>query len=263
MKQSMFRQDLFRLIHSYGFWFSIVGSVAVVLCSNLLGVLEDPEFLAVDTIMDDFLYGGWYRNLLFVVAACPFAGSYCQDTAHGFRDIMIQKMGIFPYTQSKVWCTAFSSFIVSFAGLLISAGFLRIICTPCYYETFGEMNYTYPYGMLAAGGNTLLFLVMRSALFSLGAAFWSVFALVVSTWREEPLIVLSAPFIGSYIESRFQFFMPSWMQVNACVSGDELIASGIASNFFYGICYLVLLNLLLGMLFFNRVKRSVYGENMS
>ena len=135
MKQSMFRQDLFRLIHSYGFWFSIAGSVAVVLCSNLPEVLEDPEFLAVDTIMDDFLYGGWYRNLLFAVAACPFAGSYCQDTAHGFRDIMIQKMGIFPYTQSKVWCTAWSSFIVSFSGyaqciVFFRGSFLECIC-PC------------------------------------------------------------------------------------------------------------------------------------
>lgn len=261
MKQSIYRSDLFRLIHSHEFWFSIGGIIVVILFSNLSEVLENWEFLAVDVIMDNFLYGGWYRNLLFVVAAYPFSRSYYQDTVHGFCGVMIQKAGILQYAGSKVWCTAFSAFTVTFSGLLLSAGIFGFFCVPCYYGRFGEMNYTYPYGGLAAG-NTMLFLLARSALFSFGAALWSVFALVISTWRTEPLVILAAPFIGSYVESRFQFFLPPWMQVNACVSGDELIASGLIANFAYGICYLWLLTVLLGILFFYRIKRSAYGENI-
>lgn len=262
MKQSMYRSDMFRLIHSYEFLFSIAGIVVIVLLSNVSEVLEYQEFLAVDTIMDNFLYGGWYRNLLFIVAAYPFSRNYYQDTVHGFCGAAIQKAGIYQYAWSKVWCTAFSAFAVTFSGLLVSAGIFSIFCVPCYYEKFGEMNYTYPYGVLAAAGFTMLFLLVRSVLFSFGAAFWSVFALVTSTWRAEPLVILTAPFIGSYVESRFQFFLPPWMQVNACISGDELIVSGIIANFAYGICFLWLLTVLLGILFFYRIKRSAYGENI-
>lgn len=260
MKRWTRQPDLFRLIHGDRLWLSIAGIIVVVMGSNLTEVMENRDFLAVDTIMDNFLYGGWYRNLLFVVAAFPFSRSYYQDTMHGFRDTMVIKMGNFHYAWSKVWCTAGSAFAVTFSGLLLSSALFSLLAAPCYYEMFGEMNYTYPYGMLAAGGNTVLFLVMRSALFSLGAAFWSTFALVCSTWTPEPLVILAVPFIGSYIESRFRFFVPSWMQIDACVSGDEMIRGGIAVNFLYGMCFMLLLIVLLGILFFYRVRRSVYGE---
>ncbi|MCM1258381.1 MAG: hypothetical protein NC307_11085 [Roseburia sp.] len=170
MRQSMYRSDVFRLVHGRDFWISIAGVVAIVLFSNLSEIPKTLEFVAVDYLMDNFLYGGWYRNLLFVVAAYPFARSYCQDAAYGFRDTAIQKTGVFRYVWSKAWCTAASAFFVTFSGLFISAGIFRLFCEPCYYETFGEMNYTYPYGTLAAGGNTILFLAVRFLLFSLGAA---------------------------------------------------------------------------------------------
>lgn len=146
MKRSIYRSDMFRLVHSNKFLFSIAGIVAIVLLSNVSEVLECQEFLAVDTIMDNFLYGGWYRNLLFIVAAYPFSRSYYQDTVHGFCGVMIQKAGILQYAGSKVWCTAFSAFTVTFSGLLLSAGIFGFFCVPCYYGRFGEMNYTYPYG---------------------------------------------------------------------------------------------------------------------
>lgn len=260
MKQWTRQPDFIRLIHSYGFWLSIAGVTAVVMGSNLTELEQQWEFRTVDTIMDNFLYGGWYRNLVFVVAAVPFARSYCQDTVHRFRDAMVQKMGIFRYAWSKVCHTALSAFLVASTGLLLSALIFSVFCDPCYYEKFGEMNYTYPYGMLAASGNTALYVVVRSMLFAMGAAFWSTFALVVSTWNPEPLTILAVPFIGSYIEERFLFFIPTWMQIAGCVRGEEIIPAGIAVNFLYGICFMLLLIVLLGILFYYRVKRSVYGE---
>lgn len=261
MKHCICQPDLFRLIHKKDMWISILAVIAVVVGSNITEMIVYKEFLTVDTIMDDFLYSGWFRNILFVVAAIPFSRSYCQDVSHGFRDAMVLKMGSERYAWSKVKYNAYSAFAVTLTGLLISAYFFSLFFEPCYYEVFGEMNYTYFYGTLAAEGKTLLFVLTRSVLFSCGAALFSTFALLVSVWNPEPLVILAVPFIVSYVEGRFMFFVPSWMRIDNCVSGDVLISGGIAANFLYAICFMLLLIMVAGSIFVYQVKRSVNGEN--
>ena len=260
MKRWIYEPDLFRLFHTKKIIVSILGVILAVIAGNILEMKEQADFLTVDTIMDSFLDGGWYRNFIFVLGAVPFAVSYFEDKSHGFHRQMILRMGLEKYTSSKVKYTALSAFFVSFVGLWGAAGILSLFFKPCYYELYHEVNYSLPYGNVAAEGKTMLFLFYRITLFSLGTAFWAVFALLLSVFKMEKMVIPTLPFIGSFCESRLRFFLPAWLLADACISGENLLPFGILPNFLYGCCYLLLWICIFGVAFYFLVKRSIYGR---
>lgn len=114
MKRCIYEPDLFRLFHTKKIIVSVLGVILVVIAGNILEMKEQADFLTVDTIMDSFLDGGWYRNFIFVLGAVPFAVSYFEDKSHGFHRQMILRMGLEKYTSSKVKYTALSAFFFFF-----------------------------------------------------------------------------------------------------------------------------------------------------
>ena len=116
-------------------------------------------------------------------------------------------------------------------------------------------------------GHVFLFILIRSLLFSLGAALWATVALCVSAIKPEPFLVLSVPLISSYLIENFiddylKMYVPSYLNIIACISGERLIYGGMAVNLIYGIALLLFFIAIAGNVFHWLVKRSVQGESV-
>lgn len=258
MRSGCVRADVCRLFRRLDVWIAVLWIAGFVVGSNLSN-LPLREFLTVDYLIDTMTEAGWFRNLIFILAAVPFACSYCRDVSGHFREAVLCRVDVEQYAWSKVLCNAAVSFLVTFTGFMMSAAVFRIFFSFSYYEKFGEINASGIYGELLSGTYPVLFVLIRVVLFSCGAMLWSTVALMVSAWKSDVFVVVSVPYLASYLVERLERGWQSWMSIDICISGEQMIPGGWRANLLYGILFMILMTLLAGRVFVWKVKRSVRG----
>lgn len=262
MKKGCGRADGYRLMRKPELWIAVI-AVAVVAIGNTLPELSQmvqKEFLTVDKIIDNITtVGGWYRNLIFMIAAIPFAGSYCKDTEHHFREGMLWRAKGESYIWSKILWNGAASFFATFVGLFIAVVMFSFFQKFYYYDVGPQGDYFGIYTEILEAGHPFCFIFIRIVIFSIGSMFWSTAALTVSAWKQDILVVYATPFLASYILARIQNVMPEFINIDFCIAGRELIPYSWLSNLLYGIFFLMFLTLVFGNIFAWKVKRSVNG----
>lgn len=257
-----FRQpDIFRLIKEKRFGVTILGICAVMIFSTGVSEISSQvDFIAVDIVIDDFIYCGWGRYLVMICAAIPFSCSYYDDVRNNYYDIMILKMGKHKYAWSKIKCNFGATFFTSFGGIILFIVVVSFRFQWSYYETFHEMTYASPYAEWIVMGHVTQFIIIRSILFSMAASVWSMLALLVSTWDTNRLTILSVPFFAAYIDERFSTFSFSWTGVSNCSDGTIPIVGSLWANVAYSICYMLFLIVIMGYFFEGRLGKEETNE---
>lgn len=241
------RMDLCRALRSPLFYGTIL------LLWGVWSVDQVQELLAPNIPV---LYYFHWRSSGALLAALPFATSFCEDYRNRFLWYSIQRTNIRAYTWSKV----FSSMLYTFlANMFAISGFVGILLlrSPLLGTSENIASYASiaPYGMLLCGRFPILYFLCIAICESLFMGLLSTLALTISGMIPDYFVTLAAPIVCYYgminmvkegIFSPYRIFMT-----------HSIDMGGVANSLLYAIGYAIIGTMVMGAIFFRIVKRRV------
>lgn len=241
------RMDLCRALRSPLFYGT------VLLLWGVWSVDQVQELLAPNIPV---LYYFHWRSSGALLAALPFATSFCEDYRNRFLWYSIQRTNIRAYTWSKV----FSSMLYTFlANMFAISGFVGILLlrSPLLGTSENIASYVSiaPYDMLLCGRFPILYFLCIAICESLFMGLLSTLALTISGMIPDYFVTLAAPIVCYYgmintvkegIFSPYRIFMT-----------HSIDMGGVVNSLLYAIGYTIIGIMIMGAIFFRIVKRRV------
>lgn len=253
----MIKAEIYRVRCSRRLYLSFFLIVMGICVCNISDILDQSEFVTVTYIFDMVTLQGWFRELIFVLSAWPFAISYCEDCEHQFRKSIRVRTSEIHYAVSKAMVVMIGTF-----------GFVVIACvTACVILSFRfpltesqigmQENWTGAYGLFLTGRNPILFLLIRIILFALGTVVFAMLSLAISSIRPDYYITICAPFVSSFICKRLDQILPGYFSIQACLSGELIFENaGLQINFGYSVLFLMMVSIFIGVFFLYTLHRQ-------
>lgn len=187
------RMDRCRCLHSPLFYLSIVLLWGVWFADQFQDLMLPAGSIPV------LFYFRW-RQSSQLVAAVPFATSFCEDYRNRFLWYSVQRTNIRAYAWSKVCSTMLYTFL---ANLLATLSFVAVLLLRSPLVGNGENVVAIagiaPYGSLLLGESPFLFFVCVAVCESLFMGLLATIALTISCILPDYFVTLTTPIICYYI----------------------------------------------------------------
>ena len=227
---SSFKIDLKRALVSKGFIFSVLIGLVVIFFSMAIEPIRNAIILNYSNAPDltpasksilignclnevtlwDF--GNHFFFLIIPIICCiPFANKHFIDKRSGFNKFQIIRTSYRKYILSKILTTFISGFLCIFT---ISNILLLIIVTVNSGNSFRSLFFNNTFLSTLSKDNFILFVFVYNIICSFMGGVYAVFGLCISTFVDNIIIQLAAPFllyyVGSYVVSIIasQLFAP-------------------------------------------------------
>lgn len=137
-----------------------------------------------------------FSSLVLVIAAIPYAWSYCQDKDSGFLIQAEQRIGLRIYGLSRVFSVAVSAFL---AAVLAMGLFTVFVHTQFRGEESREsLANTLAYMTLVAEGNTGLYYLIRFTVTGLTCSMGAVLGLMITAYFPSVYLAYLMPLMAYY-----------------------------------------------------------------
>ena len=252
-----FRQAL--RMDSYRWSCSALFYLTIVLLWGIWIFDEHQELAASTGSVPVLCFFNW-RSSASLLAAVPFATSFCEDYRNRFLWYSAQRTGVRAYAWSKTVSTMLCTFLTNLAATM---SFVGILCLrfPLVEQT-SDYTLAYasipPYGALLLGDYPLLYFICVATCESLFMALLAAIALTVSCVLPDFFVTLATPIICYYgiinaaqegIFSPYRIFMTQSIDM-----GGPLL------SILYAAAYALAAMFLVGCVFARLVRRRVvYG----
>lgn len=250
--------------------FSLVPIVIIgtVMCICLDTLNQIPFLWTAKDVLDvhyywfnSFVFGGFYSVYVVpVLAAIPYALSYCNEYQFGVCNQKLSRVS------TKIYCISKVMNSILIGGFSVAAGGITFICFANYFVPLINSdrlleNIGMPYFDLLQQGNGILFFVATVFLLFLTGSLWSLIALVTSAYVPNKYVVISAPLIFSFFFTRLNIILkiPDTHRLDLWLRGRSIIENDSTTLITSGIM-VTLLSVLLGIIFYKKVKRRMQNE---
>lgn len=196
------------------------------------------------------------NKLLVFVAAFPMAASYCDDISNKYMEQIILRGSVMRYILSKVVMYAVVSFMISFAGLMLYAGYLGMrYGVGAYNYVRGNVFYDYAVSavpFMAVTAHIFLFVLVSSA--------YAVLGLAVSSMAKGRFVAVTAPiFVNTFAEA-FLSKLPKAVNLLAIQYGNNAYKLGTTGTLVMSLMVVSGYMLIGGLIFAHQVKRRAASE---
>lgn len=255
----MVRSYLYKLARSPLFYLGVFGTAALCLVLRISSGYNAGGgkfmWLGADVYTEfDLLLGvSSLRKMTVVLGALPFAANFAEEWQSGVTIAAVARKGVKSYSLANVLCVFLSSFIAVFLGLVLFAGILSVFL-PVYMPSNNPVSFLY--GVILKSAFPFLYIMLKSLVFALSCAAWSVMGLMLSAFLPNKYVSICAPFVASYIVERITMQLPDPINLYV-ISLSVLPWKNALLSFFYSVLLFLLIACICGMVFGIVVKRRV------
>ena len=253
--------DLRRSVCTGTFLLSIAAVIAWLLLGSLRYILDDTlrRWYTVEIVLSFATIDAFgFATLILAISAISYSWSYCQDKDSGFLEENVRRVGLRPYSVSKVFATALSAFLAAVIALGLFTGFL-------YTQFRGgmgteNMNIGFPYLSTAAAGKSGLFYLYRFTVTGLTCTVGAVFGLMTTAFLPNAYLAFLSPLIAYEfynILMRIFRIRVQWLNFGGMMFGQ--LGNSDASSFFIAVAGLAFLIVLFGFLFCRKLRKEQRG----
>ncbi|WP_444643187.1 hypothetical protein ACRQU7_01465 [Caproiciproducens sp. R1] len=265
IKSNVLRMDLYRIVTSAWFYFSIV--LVTVLCfscnwTDISQVFSQGNHNIDVTYIFTILMGlGEFKNMILIAAALACVGNFCSDWNHQFIRPVVIRCGARKYSHSKIFSCLISTFLTVFIGLLLFV-FLLSLRIPLHQEgSFSSsLVLNKPYDYLINGDFPILYFIVKIFILSIACAFWGIVGLCVTSYIPNHFVAVASPFIAYYLLGEFGEYLPNFMNFRMLAYSYDVLGQGVVITAVYTILFFGVLSALAGRLFTKNVQRRVSSE---
>ncbi|MCL1791355.1 MAG: hypothetical protein FWG40_08440 [Peptococcaceae bacterium] len=260
------RMDLYRAFVTPVFPLAVLGMTWMLLMSVNHQVHEPGVDVAYLHMVSQ---SSAFNDVFYVLAALPFAAAFCLDWNHQFlKPLLVRSSGV-PYAISKIVTCALSGFVTIALGQLFFVWVLRMrmaLVNPKGPAFLSTVQFTH--GSLLTEGHFVLYFVIHIVGMSLGAAFYALLALLVSSRFQNVFVVLASPMILAVtfrtLSDTVFAWVPSWATPSVVLIGRSVLErQGVPLpgwSFVYEVLVFWLICIPLGLLIMRQLKRRMaYG----
>ena len=232
-----------------------------ILGTTILVALVMQSYVGIDGNSVTYLLDlSMPKKIVVILAAIPYSASFCTDWNHQYIQPMISRTGIKSYIFAKFFVNFLFSFSVTFIGLLIAVGI--------YSFQFPLINYEYqdigsfsPYQSLITNSSPFIYILMKSAVFSLASGTWSAAGMMFSSFIPNYFVTITSTIVFSYIIEEFTTLFPRPFNLYVVTSSQGDYGGATRSFlFFMGIFFLYTLTF--GLIFRFQVNRRLLNETV-
>lgn len=251
--------DLRRSFLSIGFILAII-FIIIVFYLGYRDVLSSPQMDVLDYFISSKTVGNM-GDLIISLSVLPSAMSFVEDLHSNFIRSLIVREGIIKYSLSKI----ISAILSSTAAVFISLSLFIILLSfkiPLVIKGVNNYNFYVEYtafGQLIDAGHYIIYFFMQILLVAIVCSIFSLVALVVTTYIPNKFLGIAAPIIVFFLlkVSGEAIKLPLFLQTSLILKGNKLMPS---DNIYliYILGFFLVVNTLLGILFYKGVKRNVY-----
>ncbi|MCL1852435.1 MAG: hypothetical protein FWF88_05310 [Peptococcaceae bacterium] len=261
------RMDLYRAFVSRVFPLAVLGMTFMLLIS----VNHQINELNIDVAYLHMVsQSSAFNDIFYVLAALPFAAAFCLDWNHQFLKPLLIRGSAVPYAVSKIVTCALSGFATVALGETLFILVLRLKVPLVYPKGPAFLSTVqFTHGTLLADGHSVLYFVIHIVGMSLGAAFYAVLALLVSTKFQNVFVVLASPMILAVtfrtLSDTLFVWLPTWATPTVVLIGRSVLEnkSGVPLpvwSFLYETVVFWLVGIPLSLLIIRQLKRRMaYG----
>ncbi len=252
------RMDCWRAFTSVGFLLAVFGMLLALLfnTSTERAVMDSGEadvlYLYVVAHFQSFLV------LYVILAALPYATSFCTDWNYQFIRFAVIRSNIKKYGISRVIICALSGGAAVALGELLFILFFRLNLPLVNTQNpvFESICSTF-YGDLLVSGHFIAYFASRIIVISSAAAVFAVLALLISTYITNVFVTLGFPLVAFYslINLSGQIGLPKWLNLYSILFGTCLETP--TASVIYSFFSCSLLCVLLGVLAVRKIERRL------
>lgn len=248
--------DCKRAICSTGFVVAVIGIWAVFFWGAKGVMSYAPDIL----LMVEYAASGSGTNsLVLLFCVLPYTMSFCSDWDSKYIRMIVARVGPFRYTVSKFFSCFFSSWLATAAGILFFILPFSLILPLVSPDAENVQNYvamsTLQEQMLGQG-QFVLYFIIYIFLRSLHNGFWAAVGLCASAYIPNRFVAVFVPYIGFFMLSFVTYQFPTWLRLSKLGTADFTLG-GVAFNIIYAILFFAVLLFIMGLLFFQTVKKRV------
>ena len=243
------RMDSYRCLQSPLFYMTIV------LLWGVWSFDQIQELLSPAGIIPVIFYFHW-RSSSSLLAALPFATSFCEDYRNRFLWYSIQRTNIRAYAWAKTFSTMFYTFLANMIATISFIGIL-LLRFPLIGNSENVLSYASiaPYGALLLGKNPFMYFICVAVCESLFMGLLATIALTISCVLPDFFVTLAMPIICYYgfinamqesIFSPYRVFMTHSVDM-----GGPLL------SILYAVGYTFCGMMIVGYLFYRLVQRRL------
>lgn len=256
-KTHMAKMNLLQLFGSPLFYLSVLG---VSLAFFITVQSEINSYSSLLYLLDLFIGLFMPKKLVVLLAAIPYAASFCSDWNHEYLKFIIVRSGVRKYTTSKVLVGFLSAFLTSFLGIVIA-----LFCLSFFYPIFSPIEsvkdvVAAPFASLAYSPVPFTYLLAEAAVFSMAAATWATVGMAFSAYIPNYFATLTSALVFSYVLETFTTTMPAFLNLNAVTKSYDILHQGALISFLYFAFVFFLYSGVAGFLFHYRVRGRVRNE---
>ncbi|MGI5986223.1 MAG: hypothetical protein ACOX7O_10290 [Oscillospiraceae bacterium] len=250
----------------------LVAVILVVLCiafdswNELIFIIREPENIgAFYYYFNSLSFGGTYSGyLLPMLAALPFAASYCIEDQSNMINFIVARADKKKYCLSKILVSAISGGLVLALGglLLVLLLTIRIPLVTDDEVMLMTMN-RYPFYTLLAKGNGAGYFAAMFYLAFLRGFLYAAAALTVSAYFTNKYVTVASPFIVSFLLIRAYnlLHIPGNFRLNLLLNARAGLGSDRATLLITSAVVLAIATIC-GYIFMRRViRRMEYGSH--
>lgn len=235
-------------------FFICIAAVVLVSCWGISSEIRSatPEYGSVI-----YLYHYDFSLLLLVIAAVPYCTSFCSDFNNQFIRSHIIRTGFWSYSISKCIVCYLSAFLSYFIGAIL---FLLLLRTryPVFLAFSDEQYLTLPMGYLLKEGHYWGYLLVKVISRAAYIGFFSVLALVTTTYITNVFVAVSSSIIWYYfLVNLFSVIRPPKMLYLYTLLNGNLDLGNTFLSVGYTIGLSLILTALLILLFKRKVKERM------
>ncbi|MCB5935769.1 hypothetical protein LI012_10430 [Caldibacillus thermoamylovorans] len=200
-----------------------------------------------------------FKKLTVLFAALPYVSSFCSDWKYQYIKPVVIRTGVKRYTWSKIFTCFLSGLLTVFCGLLLFL-FILSLKMPLFPTEHIENIVGPPYSPLIEGNFPILYLILKSFVFSMAAALWAVVGLTVSAFIPSHFVAIATPVIASYVLEELTSIFPKWLNLYRLTRSADVLQQGPLVSFLYFCFIFLLFAVLAGFLFDYQVRRRIRNE---
>lgn len=239
----------------------IFGNSRIYICMIVLGIIYSLayfEMIQGQPYFMDFTNGFTILSgnaiMIFCFLICIVGGSflYCSEEKHGYFKYEIQRVGIRPYTFSKVMCSVSSGFLTAIVGIGINIGMMILYA----YRVYEDAAKVWP------NAEKLESFAWEVILFSMLCGLLSAIGFLVTTFYTDIYIGITSPIIIYYILVCLKNWFPIplalqiskvYLHVGYVKEGHELL---FGYALLYTSCWLILIYKIAKKMIQRRLERA-------
>lgn len=202
----------------------------------------------------EYSFIGSLSMLYYVWGVLPHGLSYCTDKRSGFLRQIAVRCPVKSYCAAKCWAAFLSSALstaMAVSTFLLILSFFRPLDNDIYLYDHGYRTW-FP-------GHPVFYFLIAAVILALASGLFSVLALWISSYIQNPFAVLASPLLLYYTQGivlKKLGLGDLWFLNFASMFHFMPGFSSPAANFFYACGYLSALAAFLGILFTRRVEKE-------